>query len=137
MSFAATLAAFPQGADAFRRALDAAGIQGRPRFQLELIFEEVVTNAIRYGYRDRPPGTISVSLHRDGDRVHVVFLDDGAPFDPLTHAPPTPPRSIEEACPGRLGLVLVRRTAAHASYERTARGLNKLSLVVIDAGTSD
>lgn len=134
MSFAATPAALPQAAEAFRRVLDAADVRGRARFQLELIFEEVVTNAIRYGYRDRPPGTISVSLTRDDDRVRVVFMDDGAPFDPLAQPEPAAPPSIEQAVPGGLGLVLVRRIATDLSYERTTKDTNELTVTVDASG---
>jgi anti-sigma regulatory factor (Ser/Thr protein kinase) len=134
VSFAATPAALPQAAKVFRRVLDAVDVRGRARFQLELIFEEVVTNAIRYGYRDRPPGTISVSLTRDDDRVRVVFMDDGDPFDPLAQPEPVAPPSIEQAVPGGLGLVLVRRIATDLSYERTANDTNELTITVDASG---
>ncbi|WP_127145496.1 sensor histidine kinase [Pelagibacterium montanilacus] len=50
---------------------------------LGLIVNEVLSNAFKYAFRDREPGTIHVSLERiDADQAQLTISDDGVGFDP-------------------------------------------------------
>ena len=123
-------AEFERAAEDFRRLLDTERIEGKPRFDLELIFEEIVTNAIRHGFTDRAPGRITVRLTRDDQVATVVFEDDGIKFDPLEGPDHTRPGSLDDAVPGGLGIVLVRSIASRLEYEYTAKLTNVLTIVV-------
>ena len=45
---------------------------------LALIVNEVLTNAIRHGFRDRRRGTIDITVTVEGDRARLTIADDGA-----------------------------------------------------------
>jgi anti-sigma regulatory factor (Ser/Thr protein kinase) len=128
---AGTLAGFERSADDLRSALDASGVSGRARHQVELVFEEVVTNIIRHGYADGRDHVIEVSLTRAGDAIVVTFEDDGRPFDPLQQPSPPVPRTIEVAPVGGLGIHLVRAAAADLRYERTPDARNRLTVTIL------
>lgn len=123
-------AEFERAAEDFRRLLDAERIEGKPRFDLELIFEEIVTNAIRHGFTDRPPGRITVRLTRDAQVATLVIEDDGIRFDPLEAPDHTRPGSLDDAIPGGLGIVLVRSLSSRLEYEYTAKLMNVLTISV-------
>lgn len=129
LTFPATFAAYEHAAEDFRHELDTQHVTGKTRFDLELVFEEIVTNIIRHGFPNAPPGIVTVSLSRDERRITVLFEDNGQPFDPIGRPDPILPESIDEAIPGGLGLVLVRKVADGIEYEYTAKGTNYLRVV--------
>ena len=86
--------------------------------RLEVIFEEVVSNAIRHGFAPGSSQSIEVRLVLSHDAVEMIFEDDGAPFDPTLRALPSSPDDLESAPIGGLGLVLLRRMASAVRYER-------------------
>ena len=92
-------------------ALDAAGIGPRARYQAELVFEEIVTNVVRYGYDDQELHLVDVAVSLTDDDVVMVVSDDGRPFNPLERAEPELPHTLAEAPIGGLGIMLVRKAA--------------------------
>jgi len=48
---------------------------------LALILNELLTNAVKHGLRDRPGGTIRVGLTSEGDSYRLCVEDDGPGFD--------------------------------------------------------
>lgn len=111
------------------RWLDANGIAGRPRFQAELVLEELVTNVIRHGYDDQGAHPVDVTLSATPEDLIMVVSDDGRPFNPLERADPKPPASLAEAHVGGLGIMLVRKAARALSYERSG-GRNRLTVLI-------
>jgi anti-sigma regulatory factor (Ser/Thr protein kinase) len=98
-----------------------------------LVFEEIVTNIIRYGFSDGSEHAIKVGAHMDGGDVTLTFDDDGRPFDPRTAPPFARPDKLEKAPIGGRGLMLVRRAARHLDYTRTEDGRNLLSVTLASA----
>jgi two-component system, sensor histidine kinase PdtaS len=49
---------------------------------LALLVNEVVTNALKYGYPDGRPAKIHITLKHQGERSHLTIADDGVGFDP-------------------------------------------------------
>jgi len=133
VQFSGTLPAFDAAFAQLRRALGEARIANTPRFKIELAFEEVVANIVRHA---APPdggvADIRVVLdERDGALV-LTFDDNGAPFDPRARPDPTPPRSLDEARIGGLGIMMVRRTTT-MDYVRTTDGHNRLIVTIESA----
>ena len=89
--------------------------------RLEVIFEELVSNVIRYGLQPGGGESILVTVGADADRIRLAIEDDGLPFDPFNLAEPPSPKSLEEARIGGLGIPVVRRLASSTSYERNPR----------------
>ena len=121
---------FAQSFERFRRALDAERLESVPRYNAELIFEEIVANIVRYGAVAGRDPAIRVTLEPLPDSVRITFDDDGVPFDPCADFEPDPPRSLEGEKIGGFGLTLVRRAASSLEYLRTDDGHNRLRVSV-------
>jgi anti-sigma regulatory factor (Ser/Thr protein kinase) len=99
-----------------------------------LVFEEIVTNIIRYGFADNREHAIKVGARIEtGGDVTLTFDDDGRPFDPRSAPPFSKPEKLERAPIGGRGLMLVRRAARHLDYRRTDEGRNILSVTLQSA----
>jgi anti-sigma regulatory factor (Ser/Thr protein kinase) len=96
-------------------------------YAIELVLEEVLTNQFKYAAAGGAAADIVLHVSTQPGQAVLCFDDDGAPFDPLHAAAPRPPRTLEEAPIGGLGLVLVRHFASSAGYERID-GRNRLSI---------
>ena len=130
LTVAATRAGFERGADEFRTVLDACGVTGGPRYQAELVFEEVVLNTIRHGFHDEGDGhAIDVSIVFQLGALVMTFEDDAAAFDPRERPDPVLPKSLDTAREGGLGLMLVRKLARDVQYERTS-DRNRLTVTI-------
>ena len=93
-------------------------------YAIELVLEEVLTNQVKYA-----AAPIDLMLHLEPGLAVLHFEDGGAAFDPLQAPTPPVPASHDDAPIGGLGLMLVRRFAKTASYERLD-GRNRLRIGV-------
>lgn len=98
-------------------------------YGVELVLEEIFMNAIRYAFTDGREHALGLRARVRLDEVILQFRDDGVAFDPLARPEPVKPRSIEEAVPGGLGLMLVRRFAKSIEYRRSD-GWNGLTVTL-------
>lgn len=98
-------------------------------YALELAIDELVTNAISYGYPEGGSGKVTVEAGIESDRVVLVVRDDGIAFDPLHESPePTLEGTVEDRPIGGLGLHLVEAMMDEVAYERRD-GENRLTCV--------
>lgn len=98
--------------------LAGAGAAERDLNRLEVILEELIANIARHGVRPEGPATLRLSLSCDAAALTLVLEDDAAPFDPTARAVPEKARSLADAVPGGMGLVLVRKLSRRFEYER-------------------
>lgn len=82
------------------------------------MFEELVSNAIRYGFDDEAGHRVGVIVALGADRLSITITDDGRPFNPLEAPPPDQPDSLADASIGGLGIMLVREAATGMTYDR-------------------
>ena len=134
MRFAGTLEDFERAFTALRRALDGEPMAAAARYNVELVFEEIVANVLRYGAPDGRKVDLCVTLDLGGDSISLTFDDDGVPFDPRPPAVP-PPRSRHGL--GGFGLMLVQRAASSLDYLRTADGRNRLTVTLPRVSVAD
>lgn len=127
-----TMDAFSAAAGEFTAALTSRALDAQRRHDLELIFEEIVTNVIRHGGLAESDARIDVSLETSGSGAVLTFEDRGPAFDPTAHAVKPVAGSIEEASIGGYGLLLVRKTATRIDYARTQDQRNVLTVWVGD-----
>jgi len=127
---AGDMAGFERGAAAVRSALDSCDVSRRARYWTELVFEEIVTNIVRYGYTDERAHEIEVRLTCGSDAIVLIVEDDGRPFDPLQRPDPIRPSTLEDTAVGGLGIPLVRQAATALQYERTTDGKNRLTVTM-------
>ncbi|MEO7760794.1 MAG: ATP-binding protein [Casimicrobiaceae bacterium] len=109
--------------------LVAAGTSDKAVFDAELVFEELFTNSVRYGYEKGESRTIDARIELSGGEIVMSFDDDAAEFDSTKSVDPVLPRSIEEAQIGGLGLMLVRKLAKSMEYRRH-NGRNSLRVAL-------
>jgi anti-sigma regulatory factor (Ser/Thr protein kinase) len=116
--------------DSFVSAFVAAHALGEDeRARLLIMFEELLTNLIKYGYGpETPPGSAELGLALAGDRLTLEFSDDGKPFDPFLQPAPDLERAPEDRPVGGLGIHILRALSEEAHYSRT-NGRNVVQLI--------
>ena len=93
--FPGTHEGFARAFARLREALDAAGLDGAARYNVELVFEEIVANIVKHGAPDGHELEVRVTLQAGRDSMSLTFEDNGVSFDPRT-AHPLPPRSLDD-----------------------------------------
>jgi serine/threonine-protein kinase RsbW len=88
-------------------------------FIADLVIEELVTNAIKYGYDDDAVHRIRIGVEFADGRLSVQVRDDGRAFNPLEQAAPDTTLSADERDIGGLGIHLVRQMTDDVCYERS------------------
>lgn len=108
-------------------------VTGRARYACELVLEECLANLFEHAQPARPghPVLVDVTVRLGSAAIEMQFDDNAQAFDPTQRADPALPPSLDEARPGGLGLLLLRRWARQVDYRSHAAG-NRL-LVVIDS----
>lgn len=94
------------------------GLPPRKAYQLDLIYEELMTNVVKYSYSDGASHQIQVSLENNGQTLTFTIIHDGSDFNPWTQADPDLNVPLEERGVGGIGIMLVRKFSLSASYER-------------------
>jgi anti-sigma regulatory factor (Ser/Thr protein kinase) len=127
MRFPPTFAGFEEGASALHQLLTASGVAIGPRNKVEVAFEEIAVNIIRYG---RATSDVEVQIDIGDAEVVLTFEDDGVPFDPREHAEPAVPASLDEAPIGGRGISMLRKISTRMDYLRTSHDRNRLTLAI-------
>ncbi|WP_216922580.1 ATP-binding protein [Synechococcus sp. CCAP 1479/9] len=109
--------------------------------KLDLCLNEVLANLIEHGGARTSSCPVQLTLERvDGDEgggeggadrslATLTISDAGPPFDPLSFSREPLPRTLQEAEPGGLGLLLVNRFMDECSYRREGdRNVLKLGI---------
>ena len=60
---------------------------------------------------------VEIEMSRSG--VAIDFVDDGVPYDPLSHADPDTTLAADKRPIGGLGLLMVKKMATSVSYRRS------------------
>lgn len=83
---------------------------------VDLVVEELFTNAVKYAPNDR---SVAIAIDRDGDGLRIRVTDfDVEAFDITREAPAVDVTlPAEKRRPGGLGLYLIRSTADSVDYE--------------------
>lgn len=106
----------------------AEGLDSEASFELNLVLEELFTNAVRHGGCAGMKNAVAVRLEAgENGAVAVEFRDHGRPFDPTSAAAPDLLAPLEERAPGGLGIHLVRQFMRDLEYQRAA-GENRLTM---------
>ena len=96
--------------------------------KLRLAVEEAVVNVIDYAYPIGKEGEITIRMMYNGQRLKILIIDAGVPFDPTAKERVDTTLSAEERQIGGLGILLVRELMDSINYERE-EGKNILTLI--------
>jgi len=127
--FPGSVAGIEEGGARLRATLDQWHVGEQARYNVELAFDEIASNIVRYS---RALGDIDVTLATPPGEIELTFEDDGIAFDPRESDEPPTADSLDEARVGGLGLMLVRKIAVRLEYRRNA-GRNRLILALANA----
>ena len=128
----ATIEGLGTGLGALERRCAELGLPDAATVRILTVFEEIFTNTVKYGYRDRPrtqvPGRVHVTL--DGPPVRLVLEDDAASFDPTAwDSSPDMTGTVAERPVGRLGIALVMGLARAVRWQARDPG-NRLVIEI-------
>ena len=87
-------------------------------FQVNLALDEIISNIIRYGWKDHGEHQFNVRLSLFDDEVTVEVEDDATPFNPLEVPVPDLTQPLDERPVGGLGIHLVRQVMDGLEYQR-------------------
>jgi serine/threonine-protein kinase RsbW len=125
-----SLTGLKAGLDALKEWLTSASIGQQAEDRAFLVFEEIVTNIIRYGFDDAKEHPIDITFALGDGELTLTFDDDGRAFDPRAVPTPDLHRPLANAQIGGRGIYLVRKTAKRLDYQRTQKGRNRLTVAV-------
>jgi anti-sigma regulatory factor (Ser/Thr protein kinase) len=85
----------------------------------QVVFDEMLTNAIDYGLAGRSDALLEVRLFPSAQALDAQIIDNGPAFDPLSEAAiPDLELSVEDRPIGGLGIHLVKSLMDRADYQR-------------------
>ena len=83
---------------------------------LHVIVDEITSNIVKHS---RASGfELDVQFLEESSSVKLIFMDDGVPYDPLSHVDPDTTLPAEERPVGGLGILMVKKMSNSVSYER-------------------
>lgn len=111
----------------------AQGIPAEPLSRLDLCMAEALSNIIEHGGAGAGASPISMRLgvapSANGGEASVTVSDGGATFNPMTVPLKPRPKTLAEAEPGGLGVVILRQLADALDYSYS-EGRNHLTIHV-------
>ena len=87
-------------------------------FQINLALEEVFTNIVSYGYRDKAAHWIKITIWHQNGMLNICVEDDGIPFNPLEGETPDLKCPIEDRPIGGLGCHFMKCFMDDVHYKR-------------------
>jgi serine/threonine-protein kinase RsbW len=93
-------------------------VPSRTLYAVNLALDELVTNAVLYGFDDPTGKEVLVKIATAGSELIASVCDGGRPFNPLDVKPPDLSAPLEDRELGGLGVHLVRSLMDHVSYVR-------------------
>ncbi len=87
--------------------------------QINVAVDEIYSNIAKFAYRESGSGPAKVTLKsfENPRRVHIIFEDNGTPYNPLTKEDPDTTLSAEERDIGGLGIFMVKKTMDDMKYK--------------------
>jgi serine/threonine-protein kinase RsbW len=115
--------------DFVRRAAEAAGLDERAVYAVQLAVDEASTNVIEHSYGGEGRGQIEISCGINTDGLTVTLRDHGPRFDPERVPSPNLHDSLEERDGRGLGLFLMRQLMDEVRFDFASDAGNILTMV--------
>jgi sigma-B regulation protein RsbU (phosphoserine phosphatase) len=123
------------------RELEKEACPAKTRGQIELAAEELFVNIARYAYKNNAEDTrqpslsekfevvVACGIERTPDKTTMIlsFVDQGEPFDPLTHIDPDLTGPLDQREVGGLGVLIVKSVVDTIEYNYN-EGMNRLKI---------
>ena len=106
-------------------ALKERGLDDEACANFVLVADEWVTNVLTHGYQGIK-GKLEVNIEAKNNLVSLCIADQAPAFDLTATSNVEPEKNpMENASPGGLGLILIRRLVSNIDYSRSTDGWNK------------
>jgi len=87
-------------------------------YEINLVIEEILSNIIKYAYKDDKVHQIRLIFTLDENTLSVLIVDDGIPFNLLEVPEVDTDKSVEDRDVGGLGIHFIRNLTDDIKYER-------------------
>ena len=87
-------------------------------YDLRLVLEEIVSNIIKYGYKDNDEHQIYIQINLEGKILTLEIKDDGNPFNPLEVRNDAVEKPLDERDTGGMGIYIVKNLMDKTEYRR-------------------
>jgi serine/threonine-protein kinase RsbW len=111
------------------RAAEAAGLDPRAVYAVQLAVEEACSNIIEHAYGGEGRGDIECTCIVNNNGLTVILRDYGRPFDPTSVPKPDLCASLEDRQVRGLGLYFIHRLMDKVRFEFTPDSGNVLTMV--------
>lgn len=105
------------------------GLDEHKTYQVDLAVDEACCNIIDHAYGGEGVGEMQVSVETKPDKLTVILVDRGRPFDPSKVPDPKLGVPLEQVKRRGAGFYLIRKIIDELHYERTPQGSNVMVLV--------
>ena len=117
LTLEATVANVETVTDFVNDELEAIGCPMKAMMQIDVAIDELFGNIARYAYHTGiGHATISIEVEKDPLAVVITFMDNGKPYDPLSHEDPDITLGVADRPIGGLGIFLVKKTMDAVTY---------------------
>jgi sigma-B regulation protein RsbU (phosphoserine phosphatase) len=124
--------------DAFEAFAEEYALSSTVRRTVNVVLDELLSNAIAYGFNDNEDGHIEIEVELKPDRLAITIADDGEPFNPFGSQAPNTDLSVEDRPIGGLGIHLVRKMMDEVGYVRqTNRNVVRLAKMLEEPTTEE
>jgi serine/threonine-protein kinase RsbW len=111
------------------RAAEAAGLDARAVYAVQLAVEEACANIIEHAYGGEGRGDIECTCRVNENGLTVILRDYGRPFNPTSVPEPDLYASLEDRKIRGLGLYFIRQLMDQVRFEFTADSVKVLTMV--------
>ena len=94
------------------------GIPQKSLLQLQIVFDEMVSNVIKYAWPEGGAHEIEIRITSRSDSIEVEIIDDGRMFDPRDAPRRDKPLPGERLQPGGLGVQITKQLVDRIDYVR-------------------
>ena len=108
---------------------EAAGLNDKATYGLQLAVDEACSNIIEYAYEDLESQGITCTCRVSDRSITITLRDEGRPFDPEEAPEPDLCSPLEERRVGGLGLYFIRELMDEVHFSCNPDGSNVLTLV--------
>ncbi len=102
--------------DVFSRDLKDGGCPDEKIELIRICAEEIFVNIASYAYPEKE-GSVQIEEEVLDGSIHIMFADEGVPYNPLEKDDPDITASAQERAIGGLGIFMVKQMADDLRYE--------------------
>jgi anti-sigma regulatory factor (Ser/Thr protein kinase) len=86
--------------------------------KINMVFDELLSNIIQYGYQDSDEHEIKIMVNVIGSKMQIQIEDDGIAFNPFEAGAPDTNKPLDDRDIGGLGIHLTQSVMDECQYQR-------------------